>query len=312
MKYLAQRNTILCATTLLSLTWLYSPVPAQADVVTEAWFLELTGKEWCRDDPKYSEALKVKKTDSVVFSVTRDTVSGEAQATINTNGQNLTVDSTTLSGRLFLSSPTGSSAELVLTGRDSGNPNHFLTLRGKATIDKTGKITKISGTYVYQTLSDLGEVQDVDCFGDGKFGTQGFSTTGIGGGTLTVTNGPPEIKGKFDADPMGTTVFVDQQGSGIVLIGWAEKGSNATHGESMSVGGNVGGALGAVLFSDLNPTAGTFVLWGCEGQLLAATCNGVTLNKDAGFIQFKDTVLKDQLGSAPDITLNGILTFKPY
>ena len=39
--------------------------------------------------------------------------------------------------------------EFVLSGVNPGNTDHFLTIRGQATLDKFGNLTKVTGTFVY-------------------------------------------------------------------------------------------------------------------------------------------------------------------
>ncbi len=161
------------ALALVSLVWLSSLAPALAATVTDTFLLTLRGTEWCRDNPKFFDTIKVKAKDGVTLTLTRDVLNTgdltDIQAIINTHGDNATIDAITLNGRAFPVNKVGSPAQLVLSGRDPGNPDHFLTFRGKATFDKAGKLTNVTGTYVYQILSDSGGIPNSDCFGSGTF-----------------------------------------------------------------------------------------------------------------------------------------------
>jgi hypothetical protein len=154
------------ALALVSLLWLSSLAPALAATVTDTFQLKLTGKEWCRNDPKFFDTINVKATEGATVTLKRD--GSGIQATINTNGGNATIDALTLKGRALPANKSGSIAQLVLSGRD---PDHFMTLRGQATVNKAGNLTNVRGTYVYQVLSDSGGMPNSDCFGSGTFGT---------------------------------------------------------------------------------------------------------------------------------------------
>ena len=171
----ASFTTPIFSLAIYSLLWLSSLAPAlAATAVTDTFQLKATGKEWCRNDPKFFNTTHVKATEGLTFTVTRDVLGTgdltDIQATIN-NSDNATLDAITLNGRALPVNRSGSTAQLVLSGRDPGNPDHFLTLRGKATFDKAGNLTKVTGTYVYQVLSDSGGIPNTDCFGSGTFGT---------------------------------------------------------------------------------------------------------------------------------------------
>ena len=163
------------ALALVNLLWLSSLAPALATTVTDTFPLKLTGTEWCRNDPKFVEPIKVKTTDGMTVSLTHHALINadptDIQATIDTHGDKATIDAITLHGRALRANKAGLTAQLVLSGTDPGNPDHFMTLRGTATFDKAGILTKMTGTYVYQILSGSGVVPNSDCFGSGAFGT---------------------------------------------------------------------------------------------------------------------------------------------
>jgi hypothetical protein len=142
--------------------------------VTDTFQLKVTGTEWCRNDPKFFDTIHVKTTEGITITVKRDVLGTgdltDIQATINDSG-NATIDAITLNGRALSANKAGSIAKLVLSGRDPGHPDRFFTLRGTATFNQTGKLTNVTGTYVYQVLSGLGGAPNIDCFGNGTFGT---------------------------------------------------------------------------------------------------------------------------------------------
>ena len=309
----------LASLTLVTLVLFGSLAPALATTVKDTFPMKLTGKEWCRNDPKFFDTIKVKATDGMTFSLTRDVLGTndltDVQATINTQGVNTTIDAIVLNGRALKSNKSGSIAQLVLSGRDPNNPDRFLTIRGQATFDKTGKLTKVTGTYVYQILSDSGGVQDVDCFGNGTFGTQklpssggGGGAGGGGGGTLTVDNAPASVKGKFVAHAPST--LINKQGA----VTWAELPvvtGTSGHAEVVAVSFDIAtGDVLLVIFSMADGTVGT--AWSCHGFTLPG-CPGASVNRTAGTFTFVDTVLNISSGGTnPPITLNGTLNFTPF
>jgi hypothetical protein len=297
---------------LVGLLWFGSLAPALAATVTDTFPLKATGKEWCRNNSKFFETFKIKLLDGTTITVTRDVLNTgdltDIQATVNTHGDNATIDAMTLSGRALKANKSGSIAQLVLSGRDPNNPDHFLTIRGQATFDKTGKLTKVTGTYVYQILSESGGVQDVDCFGSGTFGTQKLpSSGGGGGGTLTVDNAPASVKGTFVAHANSTQI--NNQGA----VTWAEltvvTGSSG-HAEVVAVSfDTTTGDVLLVIFSMADGTVGT--AWSCHG-FVPSGCAGASVNRTAGTFTLVDTVLDISTGTADPITLNGTLRFTPF
>ena len=166
--------TPIVALALCSLVWLSSLAPALAATVTDTFQLKATGTERCRNNPKFFDTTHVKAKDGVTLTVTRDVLGTDdltdIQATINDSG-NATIDAITLNGRALPKNTSGLKEELALSGRDPGHPDHFFTLRGTATFNQAGKLTNVTGTFVYQILSESGGVPNIDCFGSGTFGT---------------------------------------------------------------------------------------------------------------------------------------------
>jgi uncharacterized Zn-binding protein involved in type VI secretion len=69
-------------------------------------------------------------------------------------------------------------AEFVLSGVNPGNNDHFFTIRGQATFNKLGDLTKVTGTVVtqltgtYTTDKKTGAQSDpVECFDSGTLVT---------------------------------------------------------------------------------------------------------------------------------------------
>ncbi len=301
------------ALALVSLLWLSSLAPARAASVTDTFPLTVTGTERCRNDPKFVEPIHVKTKSGETITFKRDVLNTgdltDIQATINTNGGNATIDAITLNGRAFPVNKSGSLVQFVLSGTDPGNPDHFLTLRGQATFNKAGTLTKVTGSYVYQILSGSGGVQDVDCFGSGTFGAQKPPSSGGSGGTLTVANAPASVRGTFVAAKR----VVATVSGGFAAIAWAEVNpSMLGHAEvmTMSVDTTTGQVID-VIFSMADGSVGT--AWGCS-TVLPSGCAGASVNRTAGTFTVVDTVLTDTTDSSPPppITVNGTLTFTPF
>jgi hypothetical protein len=155
--------------------------PAQA-AVTDTFQLKVTGKEWCQGNPKFFENFHVKVANNYTVIITRD-VNGDddftdIKATINTNSASADIDAITMKGLAFPRNKSGSKAELVLSGVNPGNDDHFLTIRGQAKFDTLGNLTKVTGTFVdqltgtYTTDKTTGtQSEAVECFDSGTFGT---------------------------------------------------------------------------------------------------------------------------------------------
>ena len=231
-------TTPIVSLALFSLVWLSSLAPALAATVTDTFPLTLTGTERCRNDPKFVEPIHVKTKDGATITFTRDVLSTgdltDIQAKVNNSG-NATIDAMTLNGRALLANKAGSIAQVVLSGTDPGNPDHFMTLRGQATFNKAGNLTKVTGTYVYQVLSASGGVPNSDCFGSGTFVTiaainpQTLSLSIVLAGTGTVTSNPTGLDcpttcaASFNK---GTSVTLTASGTGFG--GWSGGGCSGT------------------------------------------------------------------------------------
>ena len=170
------------AVTCSGLAWLCpGPLAQAADPVTDTFELKVTTKEFCEGNPKFFETIKAVVTDGVTVTITRN-VNGDddftdISATINNTGSD-DITAITLKGLAFFSNKAHSKAELVLSGVNPGNDDHFLTIRGQATFDKLGNLTKVTGTVVDQltgtyTIDKKTGTQStpVECFDSGTFGT---------------------------------------------------------------------------------------------------------------------------------------------
>ena len=310
MTRLTAFTTPIVALALCSLLWLSSLAPALAATVTDTFQLKLTGTERCRNNPNFVEPFKVKFTEGATLALTRDDIGvlTDVQATLDNTG-NATIDAIALTGRAFPKNAAGLKAELVLSGRDPGNPDRFLTLRGTATFNTAGKLTNMTGTFIFHILDDLNGAPNIDCFGSGTFVAKKPPSSGGGGGTLTVANAPASVKGTFVAYPKATAVNVNGT---FAAVAWAElpPAGNPGHAEVISVGFDATtGQVLNVSFTMADGSVGTG--WGCSVSLLSA-CAGASVNRTTGTFTVLNTVLDITAASGSPITLNGTLNFPPF
>ena len=161
--------------------WLGMVDPAHAATVIDTFELKGTFKAFCEGNPKFFETNKTVVQDGLTLTVTRD-VNGDGdftdiQATVNNTGST-DINAITLNGLTFPSNKAHSKEELVLSGVNPGNDDHFLTIRGQASFDKLSNLTKVTGTAVFQitdtyTIDKKTGAQStpVECFSSGTFGT---------------------------------------------------------------------------------------------------------------------------------------------
>ena len=148
------RPTIAIFSILSAWIALLAVAPVQATVLTDTFDLKLTSKEWCQGNPMFVENVNVKidvnnPSASTTITITRDDSTPTViQAKIDTHGGSADVDAMTLSGTSVPSNRSGNRAEFVLSGENPSNPDHFLALRGQATMDKFGNLTKVTGTFM--------------------------------------------------------------------------------------------------------------------------------------------------------------------
>jgi hypothetical protein len=180
MKRVTYLTLAMAAMTFCSQAWLGAVAPAQAATVTDTFEFTATIKAFCQGNPKFFENFNVKVAEGVTLTVTRDVLNTgdltDIQATLNNTG-NADLDAIIMNGLSFPKNPSGSKEELVLSGVNLGNTDHFLTVRGKAKFDTLGNLTKVTGTLVLQitdrySLPTGGESDPVECFSSGTFGTK--------------------------------------------------------------------------------------------------------------------------------------------
>jgi hypothetical protein len=305
---------------LFSLLWLSSLAPAQAATVIDRFELKGTLKEWCRGNPKFFEINKAKATDDVLLTITRDVdgvgVVTDTSATIGLAGSE--ADVIPMKGLAFPRNKSGSKAEFALSGVNPGNADHFLTIRGHATFDTLGDLTKVTGTIEFQITDsysiDKFDTQSapVECFGSGTFAT-GKKNTSSGSGTLTVQDAPASVGGTFVADP--PLIKSDRRSWGGT-VRWGELPvASPFHDEILEVAFaipetalSVDQAVFAMITLE---GAKPFTIWRC-GDI--SGCNGLTIVRTTGTASFTNTVLRDSTNPIPlaPITLNGTLTFTPF
>ena len=181
MKRVIQLTMAIVAVIFCSQAWMGTVAPAQAATVTDIFPLKATAKEWCQGNPKFFENINVKVDDNITITISRDVLNTgdftDIQAKIN-NTENTDIDAITLNGLAFPRNKSGRKAELVLSGVNTGNTEHFFTIRGQATFDTLGNLTKVTGTFVdqitdtYTTDKKTGaQSGPVECFDSGTFGT---------------------------------------------------------------------------------------------------------------------------------------------
>ena len=188
-------TTVIYSVILCSGAWLGTVAPAQAGTVTDMFGVTMIGKRWCEGNPKFSENFTVKidpknLTTNTTLTIMRDVLNTgdltDIQATITTHGESTDLDAIALNGLTFPRNTSHSIAELVLSGTNPSNPDHFFTIRGQATLDKLDNLTKVTGTFLFQetniytTDTKTGtQSGPVACFTSGTFRTnQKLSSSG--------------------------------------------------------------------------------------------------------------------------------------
>ena len=317
MKRLTHLTMALVVVTCYSQAWLGTVAPAQAATVIDRFEIKGTVKEWCQGNPKFSESNTLQFTDGALLTITRD-VNGDGDftdisATFGLNGGE--ADVIPMEGRALPGNKSGSIAQLALSGRNPGNPDHFITIRGQATFDKLGNLTRVTGTFGFQITDTYSldkfdnQSAAVNCFGSGIIAT-GKKVTSVGGGMLTVLNAPASVGGTFVADP--PLIKSDKRSFGAT-VAWGEVPvASPFHNEILAVGFNSTHHLVAVVFAVVTLEGATpFTMWQCGDM---SSCAGVTIDRITGTASFTNTVLTDSTDPSPPppITLNGTMTFTPF
>jgi hypothetical protein len=310
---MTQRRKFRTATAALALcgaVWLMSPTPTQAATITDTFQVLGVDREWCRGNPKFVETHRAQALDAVTMTITQDPLNtGDVtsiQATIFTVGGSPEIDAMTLNGLVFPSNKFGSIAQFVLMG--TLNNGHFLTIRGQATVDKGGHLTKVTAT-AWDQITDTYSLDKhgnksgpVDCFETVTLVMKQKPSSSSGSGTLSVSGAPSDVGATFVAAPRS----VSQQVVGrIGVVAWGEAVDATFHEELVIVGlGAQNGNLIALLFVSLSPSGET--VWACSSG-----CSSFTMIPSTGTLILSNTILTDSTNSHPPITLNGTLTFTP-
>ena len=302
----------------------FAAAPAQAATITDTFDLQLIFKEWCQDNPKFFETFNVKinrrdPSDNTTVTIIRDPLNTgdltDIQAAIETHGRSADQDAIDLKGTIVLRNPAGRKAEFALSGVNPGNPAHFLTLRGQATLDKFGNVTKLTGTFMVQETNtyrldkQTGQQSGpVECLASGT-----FVTGKEAGGTLTVSGAPVNAGDEFDANAY-LTMKRRIQGADVLL--WFEKTPDKNHIESVQLIMNpfTGEPYVIFFYGDINEVPPPGAAWICGSPFVGSPCTGVTVNRNAGTVTLSQTVVDPGFFGAPGgpITLDGTLTFRAY
>ena len=142
--------------------------------------LKMRGKDWC-ESSSASSFPNGKFTNFNLRNTYSLTITPDPSGNGNLTGQlqkdpNSSADASLtefeLHGRGLFRNKSNRQVEFVLTGDHQTVPGIFLTLRGKASIDKnTGAIKRVEGTFVYERDdNDQNNDPAVHCFGSGTFG----------------------------------------------------------------------------------------------------------------------------------------------
>jgi hypothetical protein len=313
-------TTPVVALALCSLLWLSSLAPALAATVTDTFEFKGTVKEWCQGNPRFFESNTAKANEGVLLTITRD-VNGDGNytdisATFGLSGGE--PDVIPMKGRAFPRNKSGSKAELVLSGVNPGNADHFLTIRGHATFDTLGNLTKVTGTFGFQITDSYSldkfdnQSAAVNCFGSGTFAT-GKKVTSSGGGGLTVQDAPASAGGTFVADP--PLIKTDRRSWGGTVL-WGELPvASPFHEEILGIAFAIPSTALSVdqaLFAIVTHEGATpLTIWRCG---VISGCNGLEIDRTMGKASFTNTELTDSTNPIPlaPITLNGTMTFTPF
>ena len=300
-----------------SQAWLGMIAPAQAATVIDRFEFKGTVKEWCQGNPKFLDIDQLNATDGSLLTITRD-VNGDGDFTdiLATIFSGSEADVIPMKGWALPANTSGSMAQLALSGRNPGNPDHFITIRGHATFDKLGNLTKVIGTFGFQ-ITDWYSIKKfdtqsapVECFSSGTFAT-GKKVTATGGGTLTVQNAPVSVGGTFVADP---PLFKSDKRSWGATILWGELPiASPFHEEVLLIGFNISHTrivAEFITFAHEGATALRNWQWQCGD---VPSCAAVTIDRTTGTVSFTNVVFMDKNPiSLPPITLNGTMTFTPF
>lgn len=162
-------------------------VSAQADPVSATFEVKSKAKEWCEGNPKFFENVTVKidpinPANNVTTTFTRnaDGVGDDTDISITFgNTGSADFDVITLKGRAFPANAAASKLQFAASGVSSVSDDHFVTVRGLASLDTLGNVTKLTGTIVYEITGTYTiktplpphQSSEVGCFASGTFVT---------------------------------------------------------------------------------------------------------------------------------------------
>ncbi len=152
-------------------------IQTEAATTIDTFQLKAQFKQWCKGNPKIFELNNTKVTDGVTLTFTRDVngdgVLSDVQITVNNTGST-DFDAFTLKGFAFPANKAGSKLDFAVSGVNPGNDTHFFTIRGQASLNKLGVLTKVTGAWAalytsrYTVDKKTGQLSDeTECFGRG-------------------------------------------------------------------------------------------------------------------------------------------------
>jgi hypothetical protein len=304
------------AMTFCSQAWLGAGAPAQAAPVTDTFKFTATFKERCQGDPRFVDIQDVTAAEGITLTLTRDPLdTGDLtaiRATLN-NTEIAGLNAITMNGRIFPKNSSGSAAKFALSGRNPGNPDHFLTILGNATFLPPGNLTKAAGTLMLQII-DLyglpnggGDVQ-AECIINGTFETKAKLAPSGGSADIDVTAATP-ASGTTNISGTGVTVATtfDTLNSVPVTRVQVDATVGGIKRQVLVYFATTGGAVQAVSYF-----WGTASLFENIVYCPLAGCADVSVNQTTKTITFVNTALDDHdpAGSITKVaTLNGAIQY---
>ena len=145
--------------------------------VDDTFQLKAAVKEWCEGNNKYFENVKITVGDKVTVTLSQSGT--DISVKVNNTGS-ADFDAITLTGLAFPSNKAESKLEFAAHGVNPGNDDHFITVRGQATVDTKNKphVKSMTGTIVYEIIGTYtvdkktgAQSAPTECFASGTFGT---------------------------------------------------------------------------------------------------------------------------------------------
>ena len=171
----------------VGVTAVASPTVAEAVATSDTFPVKAATKEWCEGNPKFFEIVKAKidpknPANNVTVTFTRDANNTNDETDVSLKFDNTgsaDFDAIMLSGLAFPANAAPSKLQFAVSGVNPMNDDHFVTVRGQASLDKLGNVTKLTGTIVYEitgtytikTPPPPHQSAEVECFASGTFVT---------------------------------------------------------------------------------------------------------------------------------------------